>query len=456
MSAPIPPHRPTQIQTILNLAAQGECVAIFGLSNTGKSPFLRSLPHATYLQTYAHKVGRSAMLVYIDCNRVVELTTQGFYEVVLRALLETLEFKTDRSARETELLTLVREQHSRVIAATTPFQSSLAFNHALSETCHVLEQNVLLLLDEFDEVYAALDERALVNLRALKDKFQSQLVYVTATVRPLADSRKSGDNEFAELFAVHSLPLGMLTVADMRAMAQTISEGNLSAATLTVIEQLAGGHFGLLTALTQTALRLTVAQTPLAPEQLSHHLANDPNTRAECLKVWNQLHTPEQEALKALITEAEEGLPERQLNPLKTLGLVNEAGEIFSPVFITFVRRQCAAPAQEVTGIVVDDDAGEVWVDGERITVLTDLEYKLMRLLHQRNDRLTTKDMIVETVWGGQYFDKVDDARIEKLVSRLRAKIEADPTRPRYLLTQRGRGYKLASHPHEAKADEGE
>jgi DNA-binding response OmpR family regulator len=61
--------------------------------------------------------------------------------------------------------------------------------------------------------------------------------------------------------------------------------------------------------------------------------------------------------------------------------------------------------------------------------------------------------MIVEAVWGGQYMDNVDDARIEKLVSRLRAKIEHDPTNPRYLLTQRGRGYKLASHPVEGKEE---
>src|SRR6185436_2063603 len=120
---------------------------------------------------------------------------------------------------------------------------------------------------------------------------------------------------------------------------------------------------------------------------------------------------------------------------LGTLGLVTEDGRIFSELFAAFVRRQCTAPAQETTGILVDEDAGEVWVDGVKITVLTDLEYRLMRLLHQRQDRLTTKDMIVEAVWGNQYLDKVDDARIEKLVSRLRAKVEADPAHPRYLLT---------------------
>jgi hypothetical protein len=43
--------------------------------------------------------------------------------------------------------------------------------------------------------------------------------------------------------------------------------------------------------------------------------------------------------------------------------------------------------------------------------------------------------------------DRVDDARIEKLVGRVRAEIEPDPLKPRYLLAQRGRGHKLVSKP---------
>jgi two-component system response regulator RegX3 len=53
----------------------------------------------------------------------------------------------------------------------------------------------------------------------------------------------------------------------------------------------------------------------------------------------------------------------------------------------------------------------------------------------------------VESVWGQEYIDRVDDARIEKLISRLRSKIEPESTEPRYLVTVRGRGYKLLQHP---------
>ena len=79
---------------------------------------------------------------------------------------------------------------------------------------------------------------------------------------------------------------------------------------------------------------------------------------------------------------------------------------------------------------------------GLRIALGADAR-SVMRLLFQRRDRLTTKDMIVEAVWGQDYIDKVDDARIEKLISRVRQKIEPDPTRPIYLVTEPGVGYRF-------------
>ena len=82
-------------------------------------------------------------------------------------------------------------------------------------------------------------------------------------------------------------------------------------------------------------------------------------------------------------------------------------------------------------------------INGKPVESLTALEYKLMLLLFQNRDRLIDKYQIVTSVWGESYIDEVDDARIEKLISRLRQKIEPDPANPRFLTTVRGRGYKL-------------
>ena len=90
-------------------------------------------------------------------------------------------------------------------------------------------------------------------------------------------------------------------------------------------------------------------------------------------------------------------------------------------------------------------DAGEVWVDGQAAPTLTNLEYRLLLLLYGNIDKIRDKYQVVEAVWGEEYIEEVDDARIEKLVSRLRQKIEPEPSNPRYLVTVRDRGYKLVS-----------
>jgi DNA-binding winged helix-turn-helix (wHTH) protein len=164
------------------------------------------------------------------------------------------------------------------------------------------------------------------------------------------------------------------------------------------------------------------------------------------LKIWGQLTENEQVSITILVMEAEAKLPAQRMSYLEEIGLVQN-GEIFSPLFADFVFKRSKSSQVSERGIHVDTDSGDVWVDGVRIPVLTDLEFRLLRLMYDRQDMITDKYRIVTGVWGEEYLGEVDDARVEKLVSRLRSKIEPDPSNPCYLLTQRGRGYKLVSRP---------
>ena len=116
---------------------------------------------------------------------------------------------------------------------------------------------------------------------------------------------------------------------------------------------------------------------------------------------------------------------------------------IFARAFAEFVQRQNTVRRPGATGIRVDSESGEVWVNGVQAPTLTNLEYRLLLLLYGRLGKIVTKYDVVEAVWGEDYIDEVDDARIEKLVSRLRQKLEPDAADPRYVITVRGRGYKL-------------
>ena len=92
--------------------------------------------------------------------------------------------------------------------------------------------------------------------------------------------------------------------------------------------------------------------------------------------------------------------------------------------------------------LAVDVGARQVEVDGRRIR-LTPREFRLLAVLLENADRVLTHRQVLESVWGFEYIDSVDYVRI--YISHLRQKIEPDTSRPRYLLTEPGVGYRFAT-----------
>jgi two-component system KDP operon response regulator KdpE len=100
-----------------------------------------------------------------------------------------------------------------------------------------------------------------------------------------------------------------------------------------------------------------------------------------------------------------------------------------------------------VTGPVVE--LGDLVVDLERRLVslreepvsLTPTEFELLRLFVRNEGKLLTHPTILREVWGPRY--GAESHYLHVYVSQLRRKIEPDPARPRYLLTEPGAGYRL-------------
>ncbi len=92
--------------------------------------------------------------------------------------------------------------------------------------------------------------------------------------------------------------------------------------------------------------------------------------------------------------------------------------------------------------------AGPVRIDPSRRTVevgesgprrLTQLEFRLLHMLMTHRGQVLPGDMIVERVWG--YTEGGSRELVRGLISRLRAKVEPDPTRPQFIHTVPGVGY---------------
>jgi len=69
----------------------------------------------------------------------------------------------------------------------------------------------------------------------------------------------------------------------------------------------------------------------------------------------------------------------------------------------------------------------------------------LLRCLYGQAGQLVSRKTIVESVFGEPYQadDEGLESRVNTLVGRLRKNIEPNPNRPRYIVTVRGRGYRL-------------
>jgi ATP/maltotriose-dependent transcriptional regulator MalT len=90
----------------------------------------------------------------------------------------------------------------------------------------------------------------------------------------------------------------------------------------------------------------------------------------------------------------------------------------------------------------VDDQRGLVWVHGRRVDGLTNKEFSLLKFLYENAGRVCPKEEIWHAVWP-EYEEGMEDYPIQKLVSRLRSKIEPNPSRPQHIVTAWGRGYKF-------------
>jgi two-component system KDP operon response regulator KdpE len=103
-------------------------------------------------------------------------------------------------------------------------------------------------------------------------------------------------------------------------------------------------------------------------------------------------------------------------------------------------RGNGAEPTIRVGELEVDRGARVVRRDGEEIH-LTPIEFDLLAALAEDAGRLITHRQLLHKVWGPGYEEETHYLRVH--IAHIRAKIEPDPSRPRYVVTDPGVGYRL-------------
>jgi two-component system KDP operon response regulator KdpE len=122
--------------------------------------------------------------------------------------------------------------------------------------------------------------------------------------------------------------------------------------------------------------------------------------------------------------------------------------ELVSRVRAVLRRTETAPPAEKAT-LAIDDrlsinfDRREVLVNGQPVR-LRPTEYRLLYHLVNNAGWVVPHDQLLAKVWGYEYREETHYLRL--YINYLRQKLEADPANPKYILTERGVGYRFVDY----------
>lgn len=105
-------------------------------------------------------------------------------------------------------------------------------------------------------------------------------------------------------------------------------------------------------------------------------------------------------------------------------------------------RSQNGDPVVNIGPLSIDLANRAVFINGERLS-LTRKEFRVLQMLAQHSGNVVTHTQLLKEIWGAGH--ERDSHYLRIFIRKLRQKIEADPTKPKFLLTELGVGYRLAA-----------
>ena len=253
-----PDYRKKEVEAILRWVCSGDCVAVIGLSGSGKS---------NLLGFFANRISQRPgcpIVMLVDCNRLGENSRAAFFRHFLYSLGVSNESLAGSAAGELTLL-------ERAIETRLEQRGTLCF-----------------LLDRFDALYGWPEFAVLANnLRAIRDSYKYQISYVIAARNTLDEQ-----SELAELFFGRTIWLGSLSDSDARWSAyrdlERFSGKDGPVLNESVMEKLIRLSWGY-PSLLRGVCEAYASGAPLELEALRAH----PSVRRRVMEFWSDRPDPE-------------------------------------------------------------------------------------------------------------------------------------------------------------------
>jgi len=445
-------YRANETRQVMKWIKAGQCGSIIGLRGAGKSNFNRFLLRTNVQQRYLGQNQANFTFVLINLLSLTERSEWGLYEMILNNLFVQLHPPDIAD----EMILEVSALHHEMMHTRDVLTAERAVERCVALLCQQPDWRLVLLFDEFDAVFRDLPAALFRCLRAIRDSYKDQISYIVVATHDLTGLRHDLTEEmdhFYRLVRRNLCWLGPYCEADARQMTGYLASRRsqeLSEKDTARLYELSGGHAGLLKAILSLLwngndLGQFSKLTPMPAAPSRHPFENESAIVSECQKIWDSLSEDEKADLSTFANG--DLLAEHAIKHLIVRGLLCQGEDnsqfICSPLLASFIEKQAPSPQK---GTYISRSPRIVQLAGQRIEILTELEFELLCYLYEQRERVCTKYDLIENVYRQQYNYRkagLSDEMLQALISRLREKIEPDREHPEYILTVRGEGYRF-------------
>lgn len=434
--------RHLEAKKLFNWAKAGESASIVGMSGVGKSNLFNHLRAPQTQKMYLGTNEDRTIVIRANFHYVPDFADRSVYSLLLEQL-EMLDI--ERFNISEDVINQIYLLHEKMLdAGDDVLKVQRYFKQAVRMILGNSNRKLVILCDQFDEIYQEASPRLFANLRGLREAYKYRVSYFIFT-RDLMTNLIDLDperEEFYELMASNIMGLKPYNAVDAKLLLLRIAERNnmeLPEGVPELLYKLTGGHAGLLRA-SYLGIMEKGLNDKLDEPNIVQRILKVPGIDIECEKIWRSLSVRERRVLAQLMLDAVPAKTERPiLAQLQIKGVLSEDRKLFSQLFGNYVGGQEALWERP---LYFDVKARQVWVVGEAAPKLTPLEFKLLRLLYERAGEVVVKDELVQAGWPEAH-GGVSDEALTAAISRLRKKIEPDPKNPRFLENVHNQGYVL-------------
>lgn len=443
-------YRSREMQIVAEWVLAGESGTVVGLQGCGRSNFLGFLCHRPdVLRSYLPDPSLSIAFVFADMHDLLETDLSMFYRLVIRSCHRASQEYDDELKREIGM----------IYEKTLGEQDSFIAQSALQDLLILYQSRqvrVVLVLNYFD-YFCQIASLQMVNaIRSLRDGFKNTLSYIVGMsqeVAYLSETVALGD--MYEILDSHICWLGTMNHEDAKDLiCRATGKRSVTPdeADMAKMMALTGGFPSLLRA---TCYWWTSTNNKPLAHKWAEALLRERSVQHRLSQLWTRLTQEEQfvlsevQKIEEVVSRAEnasQAVPELGTKHLDTLerlvekGLCSQVDQGWRLSGELLARYVAEVENRGRGKIWLDEATGEIYQEQASLAELTALEREVLTfLLRNPYSKHTKTDLIVNT-WPDELRQKgVSDNSLYQVILLIRRAIEPNPSKPRYLVTWRGK-----------------